>query len=149
MDMVSQERDSDVSGTSPRGSECKSGLGIQGSDRSQRLEIESNPVPGTFTEMGALGGRSVCISTDMPITTVCELETRPMVHSNRFLFNELAENERVCIPPICLNRSMPAPGNVPEGRTVGSSGSCMASTTLVPSTIAISSRLAFPISDVS
>ena len=92
MDMVSRERDSDVRRTSPRGSECKSGLGIQGRDRSQRLEIESNPAPGTFTEMGALGGRSVCISTDMPITTVCELETRPMVHSNRFLFNELAEN---------------------------------------------------------
>jgi hypothetical protein len=66
----------DVSRTFSRGFESKSGQRIQGSDRSQRLEIESNPVPGTFTEMGPLGGRSVRVSTNIPITAVCELETR-------------------------------------------------------------------------
>lgn len=123
--------------------------GIQGSDRSQRLEIESNPVPVQKwrpLEVDLFASQLTC---QLPLTVVCELETRPFGHSNRFVFNELGENQRVCISHICTNRAMLTPGNVPEGRKVGPSGSCMASTTLVPSTVAISSRSAFAISDYS
>ena len=77
-----------ISRASSRGPEFKSRQGIQDSDGSQRLEIESNSVSVTGTEVGALGSRSVCVSTHMPIATVCELETRSFGHSNRFFFDE-------------------------------------------------------------
>ena len=77
----------------------KMGGGIQGSDRSHRLEIESSPVPVTGAEVEALGSRYVCISTHMTITTVRELETRPFGHSNRFVFNDWEKIKGYAFPP--------------------------------------------------
>ena len=66
------------------------------------LEIESDDVPVTGTEVGALGSRSVHVATHMPIATVCELETRLLGDSSQCLYDEM-EIKGYAFPPFALS----------------------------------------------
>ena len=98
----------------------------------KRLETQPQPVSGNSENMGPFRNRSVCISPDIPTSSLRQLEARSPSHADRCLYHGLADNPRVCLPTICLNRSMLAAGNISEGRTISPNNASMANSTLVP-----------------
>ena len=118
--VVSRESIDSVSSTPPGNTKCTSRPGIKSFNRFKRLETESQPVSSNCENMGPIRDRSICISADIPTSSVCQLEARSPGHTDRCLCNELADHSGICLPTICLNRSMFTVGNISESRTINS-----------------------------
>ncbi len=129
LELVPRPQNTYVSRTPTRSSEFESRQGISCGDRPQRLEVE----PSIFQNPG-------------PVTSFCELETRPSGNSHRCLPNELEGLQGLCFSTICPCRALFTAGNCAERRPFSFSSSCMASTALVPSSSTLSSGQASVIS---
>ena len=115
---------------------------ISSDNRLQRLGIESSFFQNPCSEMETFASRSLCLPTNFPITTVCELETRSSCHCQRCFLNELRGHQGLCFSSICPHRTLFATGNDAECRPFSVSSSSMASTALVSSSSTLSSRQA-------
>ena len=105
--------------------------GVEGFNRLQRLETQSQHVPSDIENLGPSRSRSLCIPPDISASSLCQLEAKSPSHTDRCIHNELADNSGVCLPTICLNRPMLTAGHVSESRTVNPNNSCLASSALV------------------
>ena len=93
--------------TSPRKGECYSGQRVQSNEGQIRLDVEPSSVQQGTVSTGN-GDRPVCISSDLPATTVLQLETGPTSNSDRCIPTGLVEHESVRQPPLESNRQSPS-----------------------------------------
>ena len=132
--VVSRESTDSVSSTPPGKIKHTSRQGIEDFNRLERLETQSQPISSNIENMGPTRNRSLCITSDISASSLCQLEARSSSHTDRCIHNELAKNPRVCLPAIRLNRPMLTVGHVSESRTINSNISSLASSALVPTT---------------
>ena len=132
--VVSRESTDSVSSTPPGKIKHTSRQGIEDFNRLERLETQSQPISSNIENMGPTRNRSLCITSDISASSLCQLEARSSSHTDRCIHNELAKNPRVCLPAIRLNRPMLTAGHVSESRTINSNISSLASSALVPTT---------------
>ena len=142
LELVPRPQNTGVGRTPTRSSELEGRQRISSDNRLQRLEIESSIFRNPCSEMGTFASRSLCLPTNFPVTTVCELETRSSCHCHRCFLNELGGHQRLCFSSICPHRTLFATGNDAECRPFSVSSSSMASTALVSSSSTLSSRQA-------
>ena len=132
--VVSRESTDSVSSTPPGKIKHTSRQGIEDFNRLERLETQSQPISSNIENMGPTRNRSLCITSDISASSLCQLEARSSSHTDRCIHNELAKNPRVRLPAIRLNWPMLTAGHVSESRTINSNISSLASTALVPTT---------------
>ena len=142
LELVPRPQNTGVGRTPARSSELEGRQRISSDNRLQRLEIESSIFRNPCSEMGTFASRSLCLPTNFPVTTVCELETRSSCHCHRCFLNELGGHQRLCFSSICPHRTLFATGNDAECRPLSVSSSSMASTALVSNSSTLSSRQA-------
>ncbi len=138
LELVPRPQNTYVGRTPTRSSEFQSRQEISCGDRPQRLEVE----PIIFQNPGS----EVGLSTNFPVTSFCELETRSSGNSHRCLPNELEGLQGLCFSTICPCRALFTAGKGAERRPFSVSSSCVASTALVPSSSTLSSGQASVIS---
>ena len=140
LELVPRPQNTCVGRTPTRSFELEGRQRISSDNRLQQLEIESSIFQNPCSEMGTFASRSLCRSTNFPITMVCELKTRSSCHCHRCFLNELGGHQGLCFSSICPHRTLFATGNDAECRPFSVSGSSMASTALVSSSSTLSSR---------
>ena len=132
--VVSRESTDSVSSTLLGKIKHTSRQGIEDFNRLERLETQSKPISSNIENMGPTRNRSLCITSDISASSLCQLEARSSSHTDRCIHNELAKYPRVRLPAIRLNRPMLTAGHVSESRTINSNISSLASSALVPTT---------------
>ena len=132
--VVSRESTDSVSSTPLGKIKHTSRQGIEDFNRLERLETQSKPISSNIENMGPTRNRSLCITSDISASSLCQLEARSSSHTDRCIHNELAKYPRVRLPAIRLNRPMLTAGHVSESRTINSNISSLASSALVPTT---------------
>ena len=91
---------------------CRQGVeNIQGC---VRVEVESNHHPTLSTELSV---RPVCNSPDHPAQGLYQLETRPRLHSHRFLYNKLGSPKGVRLYTVQSNRQKSRESDDRQGGT--------------------------------
>ena len=119
-------------GTTPTwGLEYNSRQRVKSHEGPLGLDALPQGVPTDQPETGTPGSGSVCQSTDLPTTTVCQLETGPTSHNNRRIHNKLGGFQGVCKPSLESNRKS-AGSDSPATSRACPSGSSMESTGMVP-----------------
>ena len=130
LELVPRPQNTCVGRKPTKSSELEGRQRISSDNRLQRLEIESSIFQNPCLEMGTFvssQSRSLCLPTNFPITTVCELEIRPSCRCHRCFLNELGGHQGLCFSSICPHRTLFATGNDAECRQFSVSSSSMAS----------------------
>ena len=110
--------------------------------QSSSTQVGLEAGPSYFSEdsstIGAPISRSIYESPISLAATVCQLETRPPSHGNRFLLHELDHSPRQDLRQPTMGPDRQSPVNSPElkGLGDGSSGSCLESPSMIPSAFA-------------
>ena len=106
--------------------------GVQGHVRSSRLEIGPVSVCGVKSVVGAPRGGSVRITSVNPASSLLQLETRPSGRSGGCFLPRLELGQGIRISPFCTHRQVPQKDSRSSGFLSSSSGTCVASSALVP-----------------
>ena len=86
-------------GTAPsREGECSSRSGVPSNEGQIRLDVEPSDIQ-SVEEMAPDRYRSVCLTTDQSTTTILQLETRPVSHSDGCICTGLVKYQGICKSP--------------------------------------------------
>jgi len=138
MAMVYQEKHHSLSATFTRFNELNGRHRVQSSSTQVGLEAGPSYFSEDSSTIGAPISRSIYESPISLVATVCQLETRPPSHGNRFLLHELDHSPRQDLRQPTMGPDRQSPVNSPElkGLGDGSSGSCLESPSMIPSAFA-------------
>ena len=132
--MVLTTQNSSRGPVSPWRLKHKGRQGVQGHVRSSRLENRPFSICKVKSVVGAPRGGPVRISSVHPASSLLQLETRPSGRSCGCFLPRLELVKGVRIPPFCTHRQVPQNDSRSAGFLFSSSGTCMASSALVPLT---------------
>ncbi|PFX28269.1 hypothetical protein AWC38_SpisGene6965 [Stylophora pistillata] len=147
--VVSSEADNSVCYSHPRDPECDCRQGIQVSPGLLRLEALPSSVPDPSEPLGPSGTRPVCVSVDKPVTSLCELETRPPCRSSGCLLPSMEHGQELCLLPLLSSRQVPQSSSETTSPISCTGSTSVEISTLVSPLAGSFRRLASPYSPVS
>ena len=129
--MVPTEADNSVCHTYSRDSECECRQGVVVSPGLLGLEALPSSVPSPSEEMGSSRYRPVCIPSDKPAASLCELEARPPIRSSGCLLPPVEQGQGLCLSPILPFRQVPQSSSETAGTTSSPCSTSVENPTLV------------------
>ena len=100
----------------PRGGEHSGRRRVQEYEGPLWLDVELPHLQADTGADGAIGDRSVRISSDKTVTKILQLETGPGGRKYGCIQPGLVEGEGLCKPPMVLDSSLPQPDKAAEGQ---------------------------------
>ena len=133
--MVPTEADNSVCYTHSRDSECECRQGVSVSPGLLRLEALPCSVPSPSEQVGSSRHRPVCIPSDKPAASLCELEAGPPIRSSGCLLPPMEQGQGLCLYPILPFRQVLQSSSKTAGTTSSPCSTSVENPTLVSSFI--------------